>query len=89
MTTTPTHHSNSPKQVYLTLQGFIKRESEKALLFAVHTISGEPADVPEDQWIPKSQCQSIVPADPEDSELGAYDTIVITEWIAKQKGFLK
>lgn len=57
----------------------IKRSTEKAVLIVTETPDGKPVEI----WLPKSQIK-------ETDCLADNDTgyVVVTEWIAKQKGLL-
>lgn len=65
----------------VTLKGSIIRDSDKAICFTIHDISGCPLDPPEEhEWFPLSQVEKIVRAkEPEE------DILIVSEWIMKQK----
>lgn len=77
--------------VYVTLTGFIEAETEKALLFETHEISGSPVATPTKEWFPISQISKIVraskQADPGTRE--AMDWIMAAEWLCKKKGMVE
>jgi hypothetical protein len=58
----------------------VKRMTEKALLVEVRNEAGKPVE----HWLPRSQVK-------ETDCLGVNDEgyAILTEWIAKEKGFLK
>jgi hypothetical protein len=56
----------------------VKRESDSALLIHVPDFSDKPV------WLPKSQ----ITGDSEIQEVGDVGLLVITQWIATQKGMI-
>lgn len=65
------------------IEGKIQRQTAKAICFKMHLPDNEELHET-DQWIPLSQIEEIHPG--EDSKL---DTLVVTAWIAKEKGFIE
>lgn len=69
--------------IYRALRGTIKRDTGKAILFVV---ANPDALVPEDEfleeWLPTSQINSITTH----SDGSGEATIMVSEWILKQKG---
>lgn len=75
-----------------TLQGYIHRESEKAILFEVWQVDGKEIDLAESQrkmWFPLSQVKSITHAAPANGDSAMeYDNIQCKEWILSKKGLI-
>lgn len=69
----------------VTLEGYIHGETEKAILFEVHTLRGESVADPKKEWFPISQTKRIIRAPKNSQEM---DTLVVSEWICKAKGIL-
>lgn len=82
--------ANRKQDVHHTLQGYIHRETEKAILFEIIQLNGSPLGAPgtegKKEWFPLSQTKSITRPAPSETSHGEYDNITITHWIAKQKG---
>lgn len=76
--------TNSTPSVVHTLTGSYLYESAKAARFKVDDISGCPLDEPKTEWFPFSQITKIM----RDSKSVGQDTIVVSEWILKQKGMI-
>lgn len=70
-------------KVYRSLQGQVKRETEKAVLFVPHRPDGQ---LEEELWFPLSQISSIHKA--YDEINGTFDIIMASEWILGVKGVL-
>lgn len=89
------HVSVRPGDRFHTLQGFIHRETERAILFEPHQLNGSPLEVdpkPARHWFPISQCRSItraapVPPDDDTGEI-EYDNLTVKEWLLKEKGIM-
>lgn len=62
--------------VYITLQGTVIRETEKAVLFVIDSVSGTPLDAQITKWIPLSQCERRFTSKNEGE-----DTVTISEWM--------
>lgn len=62
---------------YTTLRGTRLRESEKAVLFEVHDISGAPLDKAHQSWFPISRISKSL-HDPDKPET---DIIVVESWL--------
>lgn len=82
-----------PGDRFHTLQGFIHRETERAILFEPHQLNGSPLAVdpkPARHWFPLSQCKSITRAAPADTDTGEveYDNLTVKEWLLKDKGIM-
>lgn len=77
--------------VYTTLTGFIVAETEKAVLFEVHEISGSPVADPVREWFPLSQLSKIVRASKqaEPGSREAMDWILAAEWLCLKKGLVE
>jgi len=72
-----------PSKIYLVL-GFSLRETEKAILIAVHEVEGETVDEVKNYWFPKTQIVDIkLNEDPED-----FDRFNIKEWIMGQHNLI-
>jgi hypothetical protein len=69
--------------VYRSLQGQIKRKTEKALLFIVQR---DPEQLAEEVWFPLSQLSSV--HEGYDEINGTFDVIMASEWILGEKGML-
>jgi hypothetical protein len=69
------------------VQGFLIKETDKAVLIKVHLVDDEPPKVVADHWFPKSQLvDSITCEDPED--LTTMDSFVFKAWIMEQRGLV-
>ena len=77
--------SRQANDTVITLQGFAHGESAKAILFEVHKVGEEFLPDPKKEWYPFSQTKRIVRQPKKSQE---YDTLVVSEWIAKQKGLV-
>lgn len=77
--------SRTSNDTVVTLQGFVRGSTDMAILFEVHTIAETPVADPEKQWFPLSQVKRSVRQPKNSQEM---DTLVVTEWIAKKKGFI-
>lgn len=75
-----------------TLQGYIHRESDKAILFEVWQVDGKEIDLAASvrkMWFPLSQVKSVTAArEPDADEVPEYDNIQCKEWILGQKGLI-
>ena len=75
-----------------TLQGYVQRETEKAVLFEVWQVAGMEIDLElkaRTMWFPLSQVKSITHAAPANGDSALeYDNIQIKEWILGQKGLI-
>lgn len=67
------------------LTGMFLKETDKAILMVVESINDAPLDEGPAEWTPLSQVKSKYynKNSAEDK-----DVLIITEWIAKQKGFI-
>jgi hypothetical protein len=71
-----------PTDPKVTLSGTKLRETDKAVQFSVHSISGRKLDCPPIvSWFPFSQTEKSYTC-PDDS---GEDWIIVSEWIVKQK----
>lgn len=68
-----------PSKIYLVL-GYSMRETEKAVLIAVHEIEGETVDEVKNYWFPKTQIVDSKLSDSADD----MDRFNIKEWILQQ-----
>lgn len=68
-------------ETLVTITGTHLRESPKAILFRIDQISAEPLEKSKEEWIPFSQIRKITT----DSTTEGKDSLVVTEWILKQK----
>jgi hypothetical protein len=77
--------------VYTTLTGFIIAETEKAILFETHEISGSPVADPTREWFPISQISKVVRASKqaEPGSREAMDCILAAEWLCIKKGLVE
>lgn len=84
--------STSSKGAVISLAGRIKLQSAKAICFVCDPELVEFETIAQEQentkgiWFPFSQVNEIHTAAPE--EIGSLDRIVVTSWIAKQKGII-
>lgn len=69
--------------VYRSLQGQIKRKTDKAVLFQPHRADGK---LEEELWFPLSQISSL--HETYDEINGTFDVIMASEWILGTKGVL-
>ena len=69
-----------PPNTYISIKGTRLRETEKAVQFCIHDISGDVLDKPVTTWFPFSQISKSTTSHNEGE-----DTMMITEWIAQQK----
>jgi len=79
--------SRATKTVYVSLRGYIKAETEKALLLEVTDISGQPLLQAKNEWFPISQIAKITRASKQ-AEPGteeAKDEIAAAEWLCEKK----
>ena len=67
-----------------TITGNKIAESDKAVKFRVHAISETELEFPKTEWFPLSQIEKMF-TDPNNIN---QDTMVVSEWILKQKGML-
>ena len=67
-----------------TITGNKLGESEKAIKFRVHEISGTPLDQTKTEWFPLSQIDKIF-TDPNNINC---DSMIVSEWILQQKGLI-
>lgn len=71
------------------LQGYRIRSTEKAILFEVHQVDGNPLTTPGVQhWFPRSQMKSSVYVHKADSG-EEMDMIEVKEWIVKDKELIE
>jgi len=84
-------HRGRPDEKYVTFQGYIHRETEKAVLFECVMENGvfinNPGEEGKKEWFPLSQTKSITRPAPSETAAGEYDNITVTQWIARTKGF--
>ena len=69
----------------VSIAGTKLRESERAVLFQVQEISGTPIDPFKTEWFPFSQVTKMTWNKNPDKMLDELDTMVVSEWILKQK----
>jgi hypothetical protein len=67
----------------VTITGYHLGETERAVKFSIHAVAGEEID-PDVQWFPLSQIKSITRA----TQGSQRDTLVVKQWIARQKGLV-
>jgi hypothetical protein len=73
---------------YVQLRGYHKRETDKAILFDIREIEGEPLDKPKQEWFPVSQMKSqTYKKDRTMADIDELDELWVSQWIAQQKGF--
>jgi hypothetical protein len=84
------YHKRSGEQ-YVTFQGYIHRQTEKAILFECimenGVFIGNPGEEGKKEWFPLSQTKSITRPSLPATAAGEYDNITVTQWIARTKGF--
>ena len=73
-----------PHSAVHTIVGNKLGESEKAIKFRVHKISGIPLDQTKTEWFPLSQIDKIF-TDPNNINC---DSMIVSEWILQQKGLI-
>ena len=73
-----------PHSAVHTIVGNKLGESEKAIKFRVHEISGTLLDQTKTEWFPLSQIEKMF-TDPNNIN---YDSMVVSEWILQQKGMI-
>ena len=69
---------------HVSLNGYHLGESAKAVKFSVHQVNGDELPEPVVGWYPFSQTKSITT----DRSTSEFDCIVVTKWIAEQKGLV-
>ena len=72
--------------VYLTVTGCVIKETQKAILFRIHTIRDSIIE-PKDEWFPKSQILKEFIVSPEEDQDTSW--LLVSEWIMGQKGLLR
>lgn len=73
-----------PGNTYVGIHGTNLGESAKAVKFSINEINGEPFDPPKTEWFPFSQIERIF----KDPKSTGNDSLLVTEWICKQKGLI-
>lgn len=71
-------------EVYVGIKGTHLGETGKAIKFSVSEVNGEVFDPPKTEWFPFSQTEKIF----RDPMSVGNDSLLVTEWIAKQKGLV-
>lgn len=74
----------SRHQTLVTLTGTHVGESTKAVRFRVDSISGVELEKTVVEWFPFSQVEKMTT----DKNTEGQDTLVVSEWICKQKGLM-
>lgn len=77
--------TRADKDLIITLQGFAHGESAKAILFEIYKVGEEHLPEPKKEWFPFSQTKRIIRQPKNSQEM---DTLVVSEWISKQKGLV-
>lgn len=72
----------------ISVSGVKIRESERAVLFRVEEVSGTPLEDAVTEWFPFSQITKMTYSTEAEHMMEKKDTLVISEWIAKQKGLV-
>jgi hypothetical protein len=73
--------------IYYTVTGLIIAQTEKAVLFEIHTVDNTDEDDKEKHWFPLSQLRDLESgADDEDPH--ALDTVEIPDWLLRTKGYI-
>lgn len=78
-------NNNNPKKVVLSVKGKYIRETDKAVLFRVTHVRDIELDEPKTSWFPLSQITQMKHSTNPEHALEEEDTLMISEWIAKQK----
>lgn len=71
-------------RVFVGVKGTHLGESAKAVKFSISEINGEPFDPPKMEWFPFSQVEKIF----RDPASTGNDSLLVSEWIVKQKGLI-
>lgn len=93
-TAAATATSTRPGDALHTVQGYIMRQTEKAILIEVWQVNGKDIPCPDqipnrNMWFPLSQVSTIHTAPPGNADAAMeYDYIRAKEWILKQKDLL-
>lgn len=74
---------------YISLEGRILKETEKALLMSIFTVEevptvSSPNDLAPNEWIPLSQIKSIDHKGPEHEN----DVVQVAKWVIERKGLI-
>lgn len=70
---------------YHAVEGYIHRDTDKAIHLEVVTIDGIPVEESKKEWFPISQCQSITRQPKGSQEM---DRAEVSAWILSTKGYV-
>lgn len=74
----------SRTEILSTVTGTWIAESTKAVRFKVTQVGAEVLETPVWEWFPQSQIRKLT----KDPKIADQDTLVVTEWILRQKGLI-